>query len=565
MTTRSRTTGAARGWTRRIVPVAHAAIVLGAVWVHPAVGLTGYTCGGDCDRDRTVTVDELVKGVSIAIGATPLDQCAAFDCDGNGQVTVDCLIKGVKDALQGCPSKVADSTLSGPVSGGAGKPFILSTSFDLSQVGYSQVEYLFAGTASAYANVGPLGPDGQWTVTPAATAAYKTRLLIYRPTDPTRFNGTVIVEWINVSAGADTAPDWVQGHTELIRDGFVWVGVSAQIVGVEGGPALVGVISSPLVKADPARYGSLVHPGDSFSYDIFSQAGQAIRHPVGVDNPLGDLHIARVVAAGESQSAFRMVTYINAVHPLAEIYDGFFVHSRGALGAALSEAPQPAIPVDGTAVIRTDIDVPVLIFETETDLTFLGYFPIQQADSEHVHLWEVAGTSHADAYQFGIGASDLGNSPDSAKLVLTLGFGCGTPINDGPQHFVVNAALAALDRWVRDGTPPPAASHLEANAGPPVTITRDANGNALGGVRTPQLDVPIAAFTGDGPTTSILCRLFGTTTPFDDAMLAELYPTHDAYVSAFDAATDRAVQGGFVLAPDGDLMKEAAADSNIGQ
>src|SRR5215472_868624 len=179
MTTRSRTTGAARGWTRRIVPVAHAAIVLGAVWVHPAVELTGYTCGGDCDRDRTVTVDELAKGVSIAIGATPLDQCAAFDCNGNGQVTVDCLIKGVKDALQGCPSNVADSTLSGPVTGGAGKPFILSTSFDLSQVGYSQVEYLFAGTASAYANVGPLGRDGQWTVTPTATAAYKTRLLIY--------------------------------------------------------------------------------------------------------------------------------------------------------------------------------------------------------------------------------------------------------------------------------------------------------------------------------------------------------------------------------------------------
>ena len=538
------------------------ATVLGA---DVAAALTGYTCGGDCDRDRTVTVDELVTGVDIAIGTAALDQCPAFDCNGDGQVTVNCLIKGVKDALEGCPSNVANPTLSGPVTGGSGAPFILGTSFDLSQVGYSQLEYLFAGTASAYANVGPLGPDGQWAVTPAATAAYKTRLLIYRPTDPARFNGTVIVEWINVSAGADTAPDWLQGHTELIRDGFVWVGVSAQIVGVEGGPALVGVISLPLVKADPARYGSLVHPGDSFSYDIFSQAGQAIRHPVGVQNPLGDLHIERVIAAGESQSAFRMVTYINAVHPLAEIYDGFFVHSRGALGAALSEAPQPAIPVDNTALIRTDIDVPVLIFETETDLTFLGYFPIQQADSERVHLWEVAGTSHADAYQSGLGFNDVGDSPDSAKLVLTNGLGCATPINDGPQHFVVNAALAALDRWVRDGTVPPTAPHLEATAGPPIAITRDDNGNALGGVRTPQVDVPIAAFTGEQPNATVLCTLFGTTTPFDATMLAALYPTHDAYVSAFDAATDRAVEGGFVLAPDADLMKQAAAEADVPQ
>jgi hypothetical protein len=561
MTDRSR---AARGLRLLFVLVLTQTAIVGT-GLAAAAPLTGYKCGGDCDRDRVVTVDELVTGVNIALGKSALDSCPAFDCDGNGQVTVDCLIRGVRDALQGCPSSVAESTLSGPVTGGTGKPFILGTSFDLSQVGYSQAEYLFAGTASAYANLGPLGPDGQWTVTPAATAAYKTRLLIYRPTDPTRFNGTVIVEWINVSAGADTAPDWLQGHTELIRDGFVWVGVSAQIVGVTGGPPLVGVISLPLVKADPVRYGSLVHPGDSFSYDIFSQAGQAIRHPVGVDNPLGDLHIERVIAAGESQSAFRMVTYINAVHPLAEIYDGFFVHSRGAIGAALSETPQPSIPVDGTAVIRTDIDVPVLIFETETDLTFLGYFPIQQADSERVHLWEVAGTSHADAYQSGLGFGDVGNSPDSAKLVLTSSLGCPGPINDGPQHFVVNAALAALDRWVRDGTLPPTAAHLEASAGPPVTITHDANGNALGGVRTPQVDVPIAAFTGEGDTSSVLCRLFGTTTPFDDAMLAALYPTHDAYVSAFDAATDRAVQGGFVLAPDGELMKEAAAESSVGQ
>ena len=120
------------------------------------------------------------------------------------------------------------------------------------------------------------------------------------------------------------------------------MGVSAQIVGVEGGPALVGVISLPLKKVNPARYGSLVHPGDSFSYDMFSQAGQAIRQPSGSE-PARRSHIERVIAAGESQSAFRMVTYIDAVHPLAGVYDGFLVHSRGASGPAeLSEAPQPA-------------------------------------------------------------------------------------------------------------------------------------------------------------------------------------------------------------------------------
>src|SRR6516164_8969434 len=204
---------------------------------------------------------------------------------------------------------------------------------------------------------GPLTSDGRWTATPASTAPYKTRILVYKPTNPQKFNGTVFVEWLNVSGGLDAAPDWVQAHTALIRAGFAWVGVSAQIVGVEGGSALVGVVSLPLKKVNPARYGSLSHPGDSFSYDMFSQAGQAIRQPSGT-NPLAGLRVKRVIAAGESQSAFRMVTYIDAVHPLAGVYQGFLVHSRGAgggLGAALSESPQPVVPVPLPTFIRSDV------------------------------------------------------------------------------------------------------------------------------------------------------------------------------------------------------------------
>ena len=69
-----------------------------------------------------------------------------------------------------------------------------------------------------------------------------------------------------MSGGIDDAPEWTMSHNELIRDGFAWVGVSAQQVGVDSAKA-----------TDPAEYSSLSHPGDSFSYDIFSQAGEAVR------------------------------------------------------------------------------------------------------------------------------------------------------------------------------------------------------------------------------------------------------------------------------------------------
>jgi hypothetical protein len=462
---------------------------------------------------------------------------------------------------------VSPGAVEGPISGGSGRPFVASTVFDLARVGYCEAEYILSGRAAAYTSAAQLANDGRWTVAPGQAADYRTRLVVYRPIERRRFNGTVVVEWLNVSGGLDAAPDWTMAHIQLIRGGFVWVGVSAQKVGVEGGVTPLGMPAMPLKTVDPQRYGSLVHPGDSFSYDIFSQAAGAIRQPgLGV---LGDLRIERVIAVGESQSAFRLVTYINAVHPSADVYDGFLVHSRGDVGAPLSEPPQPVITVPSGLPIRDDLNVPVLVFQTETDLTLLGSFAARQPDGARFRLWEVAGTAHADTYTVGVGATDVGDSPDVANLVLTTtpvpGLEVNKPINSGPQHFVLKAALAALNAWVRRGTPPPPAPRLAVSAGPPVAIVRDAHGNAVGGIRTPQLDVPIATLSGDGDGASLLAALFGHTAPFDAGKLTALYPDHEAYVSAFETATERAVRAGFILPPDAELMKAAAAGSAIGR
>jgi len=147
-----------------------------------------------------------------------------------------------------------------------GSAFIQATSFPLSQVGYVSEEFFIKGTATAYANVGPLGADGMWTVTPAETAEYKTRIVVFRPEKTKKFNGTVVVEWLNVSGGVDAAPDWIAAHVELLREGYVYVGVSAQFVGVEGGSSPIGLNLS-LKAVSPARYGSLSHPGDDYSFD----------------------------------------------------------------------------------------------------------------------------------------------------------------------------------------------------------------------------------------------------------------------------------------------------------
>lgn len=476
-------------------------------------------------------------------------------------------------ALAGCGEQsvspggepVPRPAIEGPVTAGRG-PFVAGTAFTLADVGYRQDEFFITGTARSFASTGPLDPTGQWSVEPADTAAYRTRILVLRPIDAARFDGTVVVEWLNVSGGLDAAPDWIGLHTELVRSGNAWVGVSAQYVGVDGGSAVLGNTSTSLKRIDPERYGSLVHPGDSFSYDIFSQAGRAIRAAGAVD-PLGGLRPRRVIAVGESQSAFRLTTYVNAIDPVSRVFDAFFIHSRGGGSAAIAQAPQEVVATPGQVFVREDVRVPVITVQTESDLIGLRFAPDRQRDSRHFRLWEIAGTAHADVYTLFVGFSDTGGDPATAAIIENAEpipgiIRCGSPVNSGPHHFVLKAAFAALRHWVETGEAPPGAPRLEL-VGNPAAIARDRLGNALGGIRTPHVDVPIATLSGEGQTGGAFCSLFGTTALFDEPTLRSLYASREDYVSKVREATARAVESGWILAADADLFPAAAANATF--
>jgi hypothetical protein len=467
----------------------------------------------------------------------------------------------------------AEPAVTGPVTGGQGIIQLAGTTFPLSSIGYTQSEYFLSGTASSYAPVTPLRSGGEWQVAPASTAPYTTRIVVDRPANAARFNGTVIVEWLNDTDGSDTAAQWTNGHDELVRDGFAWVGVSAQQVGVDA-----------LKQADPVRYAALSHPGDSYSYDIFSQAGQAIRDDSA--QILGGLTPRRLLATGGSQSAFRLTTYIDAVQPLVHEYNGFLVQSRGGSGAPLSQSPQASVPDPAVVYFRPDLGVPVLDLETETDLfmpTFSAYpgsgayLPAQQADSPVFRLWEMAGTSHIDNYLANLGAGDTGNGATDVQAFNAMlsppdtvggAISCAQPLNTGEEHYVVDAAEYALNRWVTIGIPPARAPRLQVNAAGTGYVT-DANGNVEGGIRTPAVQVPVATLssldnTGPAPVAAFVCSLVGTTTPFSAARLAALYPTHAQFVAEWTAATESDILAGFIRPADAAQLIAAASASGVG-
>jgi hypothetical protein len=445
------------------------------------------------------------------------------------------------------------SVVRGPVTGPG--DINLATGFDLSRVGYERDEHFIAGLALAHTPTAPLTSDGAFSVDvdrSVPAAGFNTRMVTIFPSDPARFNGTVVVEWLNVSAGVDLPTDWIFSHTELIRSGSAYVGVSAQKVGVDA-----------LRTAAPDRYGDLVHPGDSFSYGIFTEAGrQVLSNP---DQVLGGLEPQRLIAAGESQSASRMVTYIDAVHPLVDVYDGFMVHSRSGGGAPLTQSPLASVPVPSPVKIRGDIDEPVMVVQAEGDV-ISSNLGARQPDTATFRSWEMAGTAHADAYTVQVGFADEGDGSGATKMFALmrspLSIGCAAPINAGPHHWILNAAYHSLDEWIRTGTPPPTAPLLEVASTSPTVLVRDADGIAVGGIRTPHVDAPVARLdsvnSGSG-----FCRLFGSTTPFTPAQLAARYPTHADFVDAWSASLSDAVSAGFILPADQPELLAAATSSTI--
>lgn len=433
-----------------------------------------------------------------------------------------------------------------------GTPNLLLGAYALADVGYGMEEFFVSGTATSY------DPDG-------ATADYTTRIVVLTPTDPARFNGTALVEWLNVSGGIDAPAVWFMAHREIIRAGHAYVAVSAQRVGVDGGGANITGFDMSLKTQDAERYGTLDHPGDAYAYDIFSQIGQLIRdRPAAV---LGELRPEAVVAIGESQSAMFLSTYVNAVDPLAKAYDGFLIHSRFGEaapldGASILDASDP-VPVPFVDELR----VPVMAIITETDLVDgvrVGYHRARRPDANTLRTWEIPGAAHADNYTIKVGFIDSGSAPlaDLAAAYeptkTLMGQELSHFINFAPQHhFVLQAALARLNDWVRTGVPAPTAQPIEMTD---AQLVLDANGNATGGVRTPWVDVPVARTSGIGAAQPLMAMLFGSADVFDADTLERLYPGGPSeYLDRFTQSLDAAIDAGVLLAADRQEILDLAA------
>ena len=449
--------------------------------------------------------------------------------------------------MGGADAAVPDAQIIGPLEADPpGHPsrnsIYAASAIELSSNGYVEEEYFIEGTANQYTN-----PTLETGAIVDSNHRYLTRLIVRRP-QAENYNGTVIVEWINVTGGPDKDIDWWYSGAHFMRNGYAYVAVSAQQMGID-----------TMKEWSPERYGHLdvTHDGmvdrDALSYDIFSAVGKAINR-IGQSTPadrvdiLDGLKAEVIIATGHSQSASRLAIYLNNIHPLEPIFDGVMVHGGGGR-------------------IRDDQETKIFKIMAETDMARRAATP--QPNTDTFIQWEVAGTSHAD-YDFEIEYSKLRLLRDGLALsqAEARDVGCELPAHSRiPFRDPFNAAFKHLVKWIKQDVRPPAAEPLQvARMMPDVEFTRDKYGNILGGIRLAEHAVAIAKNTGmNNGITNRFCFLYGSHEPFTRETLDSLYPSHESYVQAVKEIVAQNLADGYILPYAAERTIREAEASSVGR
>jgi hypothetical protein len=453
------------------------------------------------------------------------------------------------------------SKITGPITGGQHGWAFARPLFDLKERGYVEEEFFLEGDATTYAQIpgSEWGRDGKWNVAPAGKAPFKTRFLVYRPADAKKFNGTAVVCWNNVTAGYEL---FFGESPEVLEGGYAYICASVQKVGVHG----FAEDPQGLVAWDKDRYGSLSIPSDDASYDIFSQVARAVgpQRDKTVD-PMGGLDVKKVIGLGASQSAGRLSTYVNAIHPLppaqgGHAFDGYILQIYFGSGtpvqasdrAVASTSDRNARPLPRAAnLIRDDLDVPAMIVNTE--LEAISCFPVRQPDTDRFRTWEAAALTHV-SYQAQVMRNkkferDFGKAPPAASQDMNR-------IYIQPYY---DAALHHMHKWVNGAGAPPKQPLIEFT--PDGQVIRDEHDIAKGGIRQPQCAAPVAMNSSVPVTNDFSGRLRGSNKVFGAAKLKALYGDEASYIKRFEEAAQAAVKSGALLPRDvAPAVEEAKAE-----
>jgi hypothetical protein len=442
---------------------------------------------------------------------------------------------------------------------------------DLPARGYSEVELAVSGQASIYDWSGATADAA--IVARDTNIAYATRVLVRRPIDASKASGLVIVELLDPTSGADAAPLWGLSWEHFLRRGDVWVGVTVK-------PSALAALR----KFDAVRYGSMSFayrqpaecpspPGSAadaesgLAWDVIAQVGALLRSS-SKENPLWDMQPHRVIAAGYAQGGDYLTTYANVLHRWQRrggdgpIFDGYL--SAGASSAMPIQ--QCAAPLGDADPRRGALprDVPFVRVATESDFNLAPSLRREDGDErgDIFRLYEIPGTGHNAPVDAGLpnvaDARLVGGVQPAADL-------CREPRGGLPLGLALNAIWQQYDEALKTGAAMLRAPRIETF--PDGSPRRDERGNTAGGWRLPQLDMPLARYSGSSTPRDAsdaarrICAFTGSQQPFEAARLKQLYQNRNEYLRRLRQAIDQSVVERRLVKEDGEALKNPAVQS----
>ena len=453
---------------------------------------------------------------------------------------------------------------------------------DLAARGYREDEYFVSGVANVY-QYDNVADAADTTVKILRHGPYTNRILVRRPLDASRFSGNVIVELLNATNNYDLPVFWSYDHDQFLARGDIWIGITSKPVAIAGLKKFNPARYAPLSWAnpDPSQNaatcpvlqsivgGSSYATEDGLLWDILSQTAALVRSKAS-SNPLHGYAVKAVFAAGYSQSAIDLVPYINAIAPLAggrPVYDGYLVGSGFGVQAPLNQCSPAPASGDPRNVLRSR-NAPIIATQSQTDYrdARMAFRTDSDAPDDRYRYEEAAGPSHVVVDQV-VSAADATDTHAAGGTTLVEDFTTCTPgavLSAFPGHYLLDAAFGQLEGWVRQGRTPPHAPLLQATGTPPTLVTvLDSHGNGVGGVRAPEIDVPVATYTESTGTSSLNCSLTGHQVAFSQASLQALYPNEFDYVERVVADAARLHAQGFLTTDDAVQAALAALARNV--
>ena len=477
------------------------------------------------------------------------------------------------------PIPVTIATAFGPLANNATSHMFLANDYiqvplDLDKAGYVEEEYFIGGTANVYQD------DSSFNLSIVSTGPYRTRMIVRRPAKTNKFSGHVFVEWMNSARRWDQEIVFAYMYQYILRSGDIWIGVSSA----------PSVIDTYKILFDPVRYAALLwdyklpatqscaNPAveSGLVFDIFRQLGALLKSD-DPTNPLAGYDVKYLHLTGHGSQFVNTVNYsyeLNAFGDGSPIYDGIFL--KDGAGPTNFNQCMARIPTGDPRRKIREHNVPVIWSNPQTFIDPPNRIDDSDEPGYQYRLYEVAGAAHVDGWMHFFLPVDadqikVNYIPPGRYDTWPFNYDCdpplvttatSNPLTKFSYPIIVAATVDNLKKWVEKGISPPMAERILVDANDDPIL--DEFDNAIGGVRSPGVDVPISSYyTSWTPSNVGSCWQMGVEVPFTEEQLKALYRSHGDYVMQVIRNTNQRVKEDWILREDGIEIIRKAVQANV--